>query len=81
MKKLFLKRLKEVMYQHEVTTEGLAESYVENTYMPNKMSALPAVNRFLRGCNNTITIYDIVACAKACNCTADYLLGLSENIN
>ena len=80
MKKLFLKRLGNAIVEHEVPKEDILDSYVAHTYVSDREKAQQAFNRLMKGENN-VTIYDIVACAKACNCTSDYLLGLSDRMN
>ena len=80
MKKLFLKRLGKAIAEHGVTRDDIFESYVANTHISSKESAKHNFNR-LKMSKSAVTINDIVACAKACNCTSDYLLGLSDRMN
>lgn len=80
MKKLFLKRLSEAIVKHGVTKGDIIRSYIANTYITDSNKAQHTLNKLLH-CDSGISIYDIVACAKACNCTSDYLLGLSDRMN
>lgn len=80
MKKLFFKRLREAVIKHEVTKNDILDSYIENTYVTDRKQAMQTFER-LKKKGSSITIYDIIACAKACNCTSDYLLGLSDRMN
>jgi hypothetical protein len=80
VKKLFFKRLVDVVIKHEVTKDDILSAYIENTYVTDRKQAMQTFER-LKKKGSSITIYDIVACAKACNCTTDYLLGLSDRMN
>lgn len=85
MRKLFAKRLACAMKANGATEQDIAAAYIENTYVGSMEAAKTKAKALLSGQASTvlmtISIYDVLACAKACNCTSDYLLGLSERIN
>ena len=85
MRKLFAKRLAQAMRENGVTKRDIAAACIKATYVGNVEAAEEKVKALLSGQSSTvlmtISIYDVLACAKACNCSADFLLGLSERIN
>jgi hypothetical protein len=85
MRKIFAKRLAAAMKANGATKRDIAAAYLADTYVGNMTAAEEKVKALLSGQSSTvlmtISIYDVIACSKACNCSADFLLGLSERIN
>lgn len=70
--KLFAYRLKRVLEEHEVSADELKEAVdMDCTYM----------NAMLNGNIPLMCLDDIYNICEYCNCSSDYLFGLSDNIN
>ena len=93
MKKAFYKRLAKATLESGADLQDFVTAYEENTSYRNHEHAHARVKMLLGNAVETlkvnapkwtvgaITEEDIFACAKACNCTSDYLLGLSDRMN
>lgn len=74
-----IERLNLVMQEHEASSGDIAEKYVEEDVVGSV-----GIGRKYFGqvkARGDVSVKDIIVFAKACNCTTDYLLGLSDRMN
>lgn len=74
-----LNRLNLAMQEHEASAADIADMYVEENVCGSVGIARKYFGQIKAKFN--FSIKDIVVFAKACNCTTDYLLGLSDRMN
>lgn len=74
-------RLNRVMQERGVTSEDIAEAYVcsGEAFIGDMGNARKYFG--MKKKNGDLYASDIILFAKVCNCTTDYLLGLSDRMN
>ena len=79
MNRKIIERLKFVMQEHGTTNQDIIKQYPNDPFVGNKANAEKIL--YLKKHGGELYASDIVKFAKACNCTSDYLLGLSDRMN
>jgi len=70
-------RLRKVMKAHEATVKD-----IEAVFKKAKCNASDIYIRgIITGRSKTISLYHLYLICESCNCSADYLIGLSDEIN
>ena len=73
-------RLRQVMKLHEVTVEDIVEHWVKFFKSQDKRTKKMFLEEVIKGYYYEPSLFILFIICDACNCSADYLLGLSDEI-